>query len=60
MTFLQAIAATLAANMLTVTFCYVLWRVGVLEKSGRDASMLQLIVLAAVPLVMAYGAWTLR
>lgn len=60
MTIFQAVAAGLSANMLTVLFCYVLWRVGLFERDGKEPSILMLLVLSAVPLLMSYGFWTIN
>ena len=60
MNFFQTISAVLAANALTLTWVFTLWKVGQAERGGRDYSLRDLTVLIVVPLAMSYGAWTLR
>jgi hypothetical protein len=60
MTPFQIVAAVLAGNVLTMIWCWSLWRVGIFEKQGRQPSLPYLLVLAAIPLVMSYGFWTIE
>lgn len=56
----QVIAAALAANTLTLVWAYAMWRIGRREAIGRDPTLLQLIIAATPPLLIAYGFWLMK